>query len=302
MLLFEGEDAIVKIDKATGKVRHSTEASDTVRGTYGDYHPRRAGPGPLRRAGRDGGLDRRGGGRGAEAVGGIQREGRRPDRRVPWTCTRARTMTSDARADQARQLPFPSARPGQHHRHLLRFRPAHHRREGPPHDAWRRPRNSTGRCARCCARSSRAWWASAPRKAWPRSWASSIPRGNRSAARRDARPAVRRRPVLQDHPVHDRPVGPRLRAGGEEEDGQGALPGAGLCRAERRGQNPQHPGPTDPSKAQPGSVRREFGQDIMVNAAHASDSPENAEREMKIIKVEDRHAFATGWTVLLCHA
>jgi len=45
-------------------------------------------------------------------------------------------------------------------------------------------------------------------------------------------------------------------------------------------------GPTDPSKAQPGSVRREFGQDIMVNAAHASDSPENAAREMRIIKVE----------------
>ena len=45
-------------------------------------------------------------------------------------------------------------------------------------------------------------------------------------------------------------------------------------------------GPTDPSKAQPGSVRREFGQDVMVNAAHASDSPENAAREMKIVKVD----------------
>ena len=45
-------------------------------------------------------------------------------------------------------------------------------------------------------------------------------------------------------------------------------------------------GPTDPSKAQPGSVRREFGQDIMINAAHASDSPENAAREMGIIGVE----------------
>ena len=44
-------------------------------------------------------------------------------------------------------------------------------------------------------------------------------------------------------------------------------------------------GPTDPSKALPGSVRREFGQDIMVNAAHASDSPENAQREMRITKV-----------------
>ena len=44
-------------------------------------------------------------------------------------------------------------------------------------------------------------------------------------------------------------------------------------------------GPTDPSKALPGSVRREFGQDIMVNAAHASDSVENAKREMRITKV-----------------
>jgi len=45
-------------------------------------------------------------------------------------------------------------------------------------------------------------------------------------------------------------------------------------------------GPTDPSKAKPGSVRREFGSNIMVNAAHASDSPENARREMGIIDVE----------------
>lgn len=44
-------------------------------------------------------------------------------------------------------------------------------------------------------------------------------------------------------------------------------------------------GPTDPSKAPPGSIRREFGSTIMVNAAHASDSPENAKREMGIINV-----------------
>ena len=31
-------------------------------------------------------------------------------------------------------------------------------------------------------------------------------------------------------------------------------------------------GPTDPAKAPPGSIRREFGSTIMVNAAHASDS------------------------------
>jgi nucleoside diphosphate kinase len=43
-------------------------------------------------------------------------------------------------------------------------------------------------------------------------------------------------------------------------------------------------GPTDPSKAPPGSIRREFGSTIMVNAAHASDSPENARREFAIVK------------------
>jgi nucleoside diphosphate kinase len=42
-------------------------------------------------------------------------------------------------------------------------------------------------------------------------------------------------------------------------------------------------GPTDPSKAPPGSIRREFGQTIMVNAAHASDSEENAKREIGIV-------------------
>ncbi len=46
-------------------------------------------------------------------------------------------------------------------------------------------------------------------------------------------------------------------------------------------------GPTDPSKAAPGSVRKEFGTNVMVNAAHASDSPENAQREINIVKVEE---------------
>jgi nucleoside diphosphate kinase len=48
-------------------------------------------------------------------------------------------------------------------------------------------------------------------------------------------------------------------------------------------------GPTDPSKAPPGSIRREFGQTIMVNAAHASDSEENAMREMGIINVAENN-------------
>jgi len=48
-------------------------------------------------------------------------------------------------------------------------------------------------------------------------------------------------------------------------------------------------GPTDPAKAPPGSIRKEFGQSIMVNAAHASDSPENAKREMAIVNVNENN-------------
>ncbi|HEU0208414.1 MAG TPA: nucleoside-diphosphate kinase [Candidatus Udaeobacter sp.] len=48
-------------------------------------------------------------------------------------------------------------------------------------------------------------------------------------------------------------------------------------------------GPTDPAKAPPGSIRKEFGQTIMINAAHASDSVENAKREMSIIQVEENN-------------
>src|SRR3989442_13746483 len=48
-------------------------------------------------------------------------------------------------------------------------------------------------------------------------------------------------------------------------------------------------GPTDPSKAPPGSIRREFGQTGVVNAAHASDSAENAQREMGIVNVGENN-------------
>jgi len=48
-------------------------------------------------------------------------------------------------------------------------------------------------------------------------------------------------------------------------------------------------GPTDPSKAPFGTIRREFGQTMMVNAAHASDSPENAQREMGIIRIDENN-------------
>lgn len=46
-------------------------------------------------------------------------------------------------------------------------------------------------------------------------------------------------------------------------------------------------GPTDPLKAPGGTVRREFGSNVMVNTAHASDSAESAVREMGIITITE---------------
>ena len=46
-------------------------------------------------------------------------------------------------------------------------------------------------------------------------------------------------------------------------------------------------GPTDPTKAPEGTVRREFGTDVMVNSAHASDSQESYERESSVIRIEE---------------
>jgi len=44
-------------------------------------------------------------------------------------------------------------------------------------------------------------------------------------------------------------------------------------------------GSTDPTKATDGTVRREFGSNVMVNTAHASDSKESYEREQKIVRI-----------------
>ncbi len=45
-------------------------------------------------------------------------------------------------------------------------------------------------------------------------------------------------------------------------------------------------GETNPKEAAPGTVRKDFGLDIIKNGAHASDSSLSAEREMKIIQIE----------------
>jgi nucleoside-diphosphate kinase len=41
-------------------------------------------------------------------------------------------------------------------------------------------------------------------------------------------------------------------------------------------------GVTDPAKAAPGTIRKDFGIDLQRNAVHGSDSPENAEKEIKL--------------------
>ncbi len=41
-------------------------------------------------------------------------------------------------------------------------------------------------------------------------------------------------------------------------------------------------GPTDPVQATPGSIRGDFGLEVRRNLVHGSDSPESAEREIKL--------------------
>ena len=48
-------------------------------------------------------------------------------------------------------------------------------------------------------------------------------------------------------------------------------------------------GPTDPSKAPGGTVRADFGSNIMENTAHASDSPDSADREMRIVRMSENN-------------
>ena len=46
-------------------------------------------------------------------------------------------------------------------------------------------------------------------------------------------------------------------------------------------------GATDPAKAETGTVRADFGLDIQRNATHASDSLENAEKEIELFFTTD---------------
>ena len=46
-------------------------------------------------------------------------------------------------------------------------------------------------------------------------------------------------------------------------------------------------GHTDPQKAQPGTIRFEYGDSIGENAVHGSDSAESAQRELKLFFLEN---------------
>lgn len=46
-------------------------------------------------------------------------------------------------------------------------------------------------------------------------------------------------------------------------------------------------GATDPAKAEPGTIRGDFGLDIERNAIHGSDSVETAEEEIKLLFSQD---------------
>ncbi|MDR1389853.1 MAG: nucleoside-diphosphate kinase [Treponema sp.] len=51
-------------------------------------------------------------------------------------------------------------------------------------------------------------------------------------------------------------------------------------------------GPTDPLKAPGGTIRREFGSNVMVNTAHASDSRESYAREQAIVRINENNFAA----------
>jgi len=46
-------------------------------------------------------------------------------------------------------------------------------------------------------------------------------------------------------------------------------------------------GATDPAKADAGTIRKDFGLDVQRNSTHASDSPENAVKEISLFFTED---------------
>lgn len=286
MLLFEGEDAVRKIAKATGKVRHSTEASDTARGTYGDF---------IR--------DEQGQVRYVE-----------PALMIGWTVETAgqamRLWTDYSDRDGGLIEHAADVAVGAEHyqRTLVLIKP----------DNFRFPSARPGNIIDIFSASGlRIIGAKVHRMSVAE--AEDFYSPVRTELREKLKEPVGRRAAA----ALVRELGFELPADVVQKLGETLGPMCGddqfyriiqfmtgrwapACTPEQKREKGKERclalvyagvhavekirgilGPTDPNKAQPGSVRREFGQDIMVNAAHASDSPENAEREMRIIRVEE---------------
>lgn len=47
-------------------------------------------------------------------------------------------------------------------------------------------------------------------------------------------------------------------------------------------------GATDPAKAAPGTIRKDYGLDVQRNSTHASDSPENGIKEISLFFTENQ--------------
>ncbi|MHC4715668.1 MAG: nucleoside-diphosphate kinase [Planctomycetota bacterium] len=60
-------------------------------------------------------------------------------------------------------------------------------------------------------------------------------------------------------------------------------------------------GSTDPTKAEPATVRSDYGRDLMRNGAHASDSPASADRERKIIGLWEEPVPSDVRTIIESH-
>ena len=284
MLLFEGEDAVNKIDKAAGNVRYSMESAESVRATYGDYI-----------------LDENGGVRYVEpaVLIGPTREAVAASLKL-WAEYSEKDGGMIEGSMDLSQIPnaqrtlvlikpdnfrFPSARPGniidlfsgsglriigaKVHRMTVDEAEQFY---GPVRNVLREKlKGKVGDLAAKCL---------------AKDLAINIPDEARNLL------ADTLGPLYGDHQFYEiikfmtGVWGPDCSPEEKKKRGKErclALVYAGTNAVERIR---SILGPTDPSKAQPGSVRREFGQDIMVNAAHASDSPENAARELKIVKVE----------------
>ncbi len=60
-------------------------------------------------------------------------------------------------------------------------------------------------------------------------------------------------------------------------------------------------GSTDPTKADPATVRSDYGRDLMRNGAHASDSPASADRERKIVGLWEEQGPSDMRTIIESH-